>query len=73
MRPVGQIAPNPAIQSNLCHSFLATDLEHRGAPELDGTEDLEVVLVPLDEICHALVVVVAFCFALGLQPSLVAP
>ena len=67
---LGAIAPNPAIQDNLCHSYLATELEHRGVTQLDGTEDIEVELVPLaqiprlilgGEISHALVVV-AFAF-----------
>jgi len=71
---VGEISPNPAIQSNRCHSFVATELVLRGPPANDGTEETEVVLVPLrqippmirsGEICHALVVV-AFCHLLGL-------
>ncbi len=66
LEPLGQISPNPAIQDNLCHSFLATSLERRGEPALDGSEDLEVLQVPLAEIPamiargeieHALVVV----------------
>jgi ADP-ribose pyrophosphatase len=66
LRPIGCIAPNPAIQNNLCFSFLATRLEMRGAPQLDSTEDLEVVHVPLPsipelirsgQITHSLVVV----------------
>ena len=48
--PTGVVAPNPAIQNNLCHSFVATDLEWRGEPVLDGTEDIETRLVPLGEI-----------------------
>ena len=71
---IGSIAPNPAIQDNLCHSFVAGQLELRGAPRPDGTEELAVELVALEripelirrgEICHALVVV-AFCHFLGL-------
>jgi 8-oxo-dGTP pyrophosphatase MutT (NUDIX family) len=63
---IGSISPNPAIQTNLCWSYLAQDLEDRGPPRLDGTEDIEVVRVPLREIPtliregrinHALVVV----------------
>ncbi len=48
--PTGVVAPNPAIQNNLCHSFVATDLEWRGDPVLDGAEDIETRLVPLREI-----------------------
>ena len=66
LQPIGSIAPNPAIQDNLCWTFLATELEERGAPQLDGGEDLDTVRVPLVEIpelirggqiTHALVVV----------------
>ncbi len=71
---LGSIAPNPAIQANRCHSYLATGLTHVGEPNMDGTEDIEVVSMPLSEvpgsiargeISHALVVV-AFTFMLGL-------
>jgi ADP-ribose diphosphatase len=75
VEPTGVIAPNPAMQSNRCWSFLAHDVERVGAPHLDGGEDIEVVTVPLaeiparvgrGEISHALVVV-AFAYALGLR------
>ena len=73
---IGDIAPNPAILDNLCHSYVATELSDRGAPRMDGTEDIEVVEVPLSsvpalirdgEISHALVVV-AFSYYFGLVP-----
>ncbi len=73
--PTGVIAPNPAMQTNRCWSFLARDVERVGAPMLDGGEDIDVVLVPYreipervarGEITHALVVV-AFAYALGLR------
>ncbi len=73
---LGAISPNPAILNNLCHSYLATDLSDRGTPSMDGTEDIDVVEVPLTdvprlisdgEIVHALVVV-AFTYYFGLQP-----
>ncbi len=72
----GVIAPNPAMQTNRCWSFLARDVEKVGEPELDHGEDIDVVLVPYaeipervarGEITHALVVV-AFAYALGLRP-----
>ena len=75
---IGVIAPNPAIQNNRTHSFLARGAKRVGEGELDSAEDIEVVEVPLSEIpariksgeiCHALVVV-AFTWALGLQTSL---
>ena len=64
--PIGVIHPNPAIQPNRCHSFLARDVKPVTTVSFDSTEECEVVLVPLDEIpelirrgviTHALVVV----------------
>jgi ADP-ribose pyrophosphatase len=63
---LGVIHPNPAIQNNRCHSFLARNAAPRFAIHGDGTEETGVVLVPLDRvpalirdgtISHALVVV----------------
>jgi ADP-ribose pyrophosphatase len=63
--PLGFVHPNPAIQANRCHSFLALDVAPEGAQRLDGREEIEVVRVPLaelrelvrrGEITHALVV-----------------
>jgi 8-oxo-dGTP pyrophosphatase MutT (NUDIX family) len=77
VEPIGVIAPNPAMQSNRCHSFVARGVQRLAEPSLDGGEDIAVVTVPLieipariasGEICHALVVV-AFAFALGLRPQ----
>jgi ADP-ribose pyrophosphatase len=67
---IGSISPNPAMQNNLCHSFVARGLDYRGPQQLDGAEDIDIQLVPLDQIpalikqakiVHALVVV-AFAF-----------
>jgi ADP-ribose pyrophosphatase len=64
--PLGVIHPNPAIQSNRCHTFLARTARLVGSVDFDSTEETEVVLVPLVEvpelirsgvISHALVVV----------------
>ena len=64
--PLGAIHPNPAIQGNRCHSFLARNVEKRFEPSFDTTEETEVLLVPLVDIpdfirqgriTHALVVV----------------
>lgn len=63
---LGSIHPNPAIQANHCHTFLARGAEKRGTPQFDGTEETEVILEPLSRIpelirtgriSHALVVV----------------
>ncbi len=73
--PCGSIAPNPAMQNNRCHTFLARGVHRVAELAQDGGEDIEVVLVPVGEIpgriasgeiAHALVVV-AFTFAFGLR------
>ena len=57
--------PNPALQPNRCHSFLARDLSHVGDPQPDAHESLELSRIPLDrvpgmiasgEITHSLVI-----------------
>ena len=64
--PLGVIYPNPAIQPNRCHTFLARNVEPRATLSFDSTEEGEVVLLPENEIpalihrgviSHALVVV----------------
>ena len=66
VEPLGVVHPNPAIQTNRCHSFVAYEVERRHVPSFDSTEETEVVLVPLTripelmrsgEITHALVIV----------------
>lgn len=47
---VGWIYPNPAIQTNKLHCFLAFDAEQVDQQNLDDGEDIEVQLVPLDEL-----------------------
>lgn len=63
---LGAIHPNPAIQANRCHSFVARNVQKRFETHFDTTEETEVVLVPLadipdlirrGQITHALVVV----------------
>ncbi len=70
---LGVIHPNPAIQNNRCHSFVAHDVERRHETSFDTTEETEVVVVPLvripelirsGEITHALVVVAFHWLAL---------
>lgn len=70
---LGWVHPNPAVQNNRCHSFLARDARREGAPEPDPHEAFEVVTAPLGEIppmirdgriTHALVV--AAFYRLGL-------
>ncbi|HEX8136339.1 MAG TPA: NUDIX hydrolase [Pyrinomonadaceae bacterium] len=63
---LGRTRPNPAIQDNWIHTFLARDATFRHAPVFASTEHTVVRLVPLSEvpalvadgtINHALVVV----------------
>ena len=47
---VGQIFPNPALQTNTLHCYLALDAEKVSGQSLDAGEDIEVQLMPLDEL-----------------------
>jgi len=47
---VGNFYPNPALQTNLMYGYLAYDVEKTDAQKLDDAEDIEVHLVPLDEL-----------------------
>jgi 8-oxo-dGTP pyrophosphatase MutT (NUDIX family) len=42
LRKLGEFRPNPALMSNTVHIFLAEDLRHTGAQDLDEDEYLEV-------------------------------
>jgi ADP-ribose pyrophosphatase len=66
---LGAVHPNPALQTNRCHSYLALGAERVGAPAQDKGEDIEVVLVPASTlqrlvregvITHALVVAAVY-------------
>lgn len=63
---IGSTNPNPAIFSNLCHTYLVENAKKVADTNLDADEDIDVVLVPLIEIpsliktgiiSHALVIV----------------
>ena len=63
---LGKTRPNPAIQDNWIHTFLARGAERRQEPSCEGTEQTIVRLVPLEripaliteeKITHSLVVV----------------
>ena len=65
MVPLGWVHPNPAIQENLCHIFLARNVRSTSSPTPDETEELETIAVPMAEMgprlaagefSHALVV-----------------
>ena len=68
---LGEVAPNPAIQNNVCCTYLARNARPIGPQRLEGTEEIEVVLVdPTDvpalvaqrKITHALVVVAFYLY-----------
>ncbi|NBB73204.1 MAG: NUDIX domain-containing protein [Bacteroidetes bacterium] len=71
MIPLGAVAPNPAIQTNRCHTYLAQGAYRDGEQALDGAEEIDVTLIDLDaipalitngQITHALVVVAFYLF-----------
>lgn len=47
---LGSVHPNPAIQNNLCYTFLARDVSLAGDQQQDEKEDIEVLLRPLTAI-----------------------
>jgi ADP-ribose pyrophosphatase len=47
---LGSACPQPAILSNRSITYLARDVQQVQEPQLDETEDIEVVLLPLSEI-----------------------
>ena len=46
---LGSCTPNPAVQNNRCHFFLATDCRSTGPLKLDPSEELRVWAVPWKE------------------------
>jgi len=50
MISLGSVHPNPAIQNNLCYTFLARDVFLAGDQQQDEKEDIEVLVRPLSEI-----------------------
>jgi ADP-ribose pyrophosphatase len=47
---VGKLYPNPALQTNALHCFLALDAEKVSEQSLDAGEDIEVHLMPLEDL-----------------------
>lgn len=50
---LGCVQPNPAVQDNLCHHWLATGVELTHPQDLDSGEDIEVRAVPEAELLAA--------------------
>jgi ADP-ribose pyrophosphatase len=74
IEPLGVAHPNPALQDNRCHTFLARDVVRRFELQHDGTEFTEPVLVPRERIpdliregaiSHALAIVAFHFFLLA--------
>ncbi len=79
MVPLGIVHPNPAFLDNLCHTYLAKDVARVKDQEQDEKEDIEVVLMPLEEIprlirereiTHSLVVAAFYRFYMEYLPRL---
>lgn len=47
---LGTNHPNPAIQSNICETFLAKNVRQEFTPRFDSTEDIAVRLTPIADI-----------------------
>ena len=75
---LGRTRPNPAIQNNWIHTYLARGVEYRCEPACEGTERTVVRLAPLEripaliaegKIDHSLVVVGFHLLALASRDS----
>lgn len=47
---LGSCYPNPAVQNNRCYFYLAKNCREVATQNLDPTEDIEVVLIPIEDI-----------------------
>lgn len=50
---IGRIYPNPALQTNTLYCYIALDAERVSEQALDAGEDIEVELMPLDELVES--------------------
>jgi 8-oxo-dGTP pyrophosphatase MutT (NUDIX family) len=48
----GSVSPSPGSHTNSAYSFLATGVFLADKPHLDITEEIQVVLLPLEEVIH---------------------
>ncbi|MEQ9618534.1 MAG: NUDIX hydrolase [Deltaproteobacteria bacterium] len=46
---IGEVVPNPAIQNNTCHTFLALSSRKIEEPSFDATEFIETFTAPVSE------------------------
>lgn len=52
--PLGFVTPNPALQNNRCHTWLAAGANRVGAPRPDAFERIETVILSPREAAEAL-------------------
>ncbi len=50
---LGAVEPNPAIHDNLCHHWLAEDVQRVGAQDLGDGELISVEMMTQDAVCEA--------------------
>ena len=50
LHPLGVSHPNPAILNNVLHSYVATGARRVAEPRLDSSEDISVVIYPLERV-----------------------
>lgn len=48
------VSPNPTNHTNLCHTFLATDVERLSDQNLEATEDIHIDIFTHDEVLQLL-------------------
>jgi len=79
---LGSVHPNPAIQNNLCYTYLAEEVRLAGDLMQDDREDIEVVRCPLadipglireGEITHSLVIAAFYRYFMEYKPAGNAP
>ena len=70
---LGEVHPNPAIQNNICYTYLAKDVYKVREPEPDDSEEIKTFLVPSNnitklisngEMTHALVITALYWYSL---------
>lgn len=50
VRVIGSVNPNPALQKNSCSTVLVENAFLAGEQQMDEMEDIEVVLIPVDQV-----------------------
>lgn len=53
-REIAQFAPNPASHTNVSHIVIGLDLERTAPQDLDDSEEIDVELMPLDQVISEL-------------------